>query len=276
MKKIILLCLITSCIHPVIAQTINLTENEKPLDGIVDHKKNMTMKALPYAPVRTADVLWEKRIWRVIDTREKINLTFRYPKMPLFTILEKGIREGQITAYSPEDEHFSMPMDTAALFAQLYQKDTVEIIDVETGLSRFQVVENQIDPEDIKYFRLKEIWYFDTRESTLKVRILGIAPVMDVKGESGNVRYKKVLFWLYYPHCRDLLASHEVFNPNNDFGRMTWEDLFEMRYFSSHIMKESNIRDERLQAMYSGTDLLLKAEEIEQQIFNFEQDLWSY
>ncbi|WP_367177076.1 hypothetical protein [uncultured Eudoraea sp.] len=47
------------------------------LDGIVDRSELNTNKALPYPPVRAADILWEKRIWRVIDTREKINLPFR-------------------------------------------------------------------------------------------------------------------------------------------------------------------------------------------------------
>jgi hypothetical protein len=57
---------------------------------------------------------------------------------------------------------------------------------------------------------------------------------------------------------------------------MTWEDLFEMRFFASYIYKESNVYDRRLQDYLSGVDLLLEADKIKQEIFNFEHDLWSY
>ena len=104
MKKVLLLLLITSCIHPLFGQDMKTTDTKSPLDGIVDHTENMTMKALTYPPLRAADILWEKRIWRVIDTRQKMNLNFRYPEKPLFTILEEEIMAGRITAYSPEDD----------------------------------------------------------------------------------------------------------------------------------------------------------------------------
>ena len=38
---------------------------------------------------------------------------------------------------------------------------------------------------------------------------------------------------------------------------MTWEDLFEMRKFSSYIFKGGNVRNNRLQDTYAGADLLL-------------------
>jgi hypothetical protein len=49
-----------------------------------------------------------------------------------------------------------------------------------------------------------------------------------------------------------------------------------MRFFASYIYKESNVRDRRLQDYLTGIDLLLEADKIKQEIFNFEHDLWSY
>jgi len=49
-----------------------------------------------------------------------------------------------------------------------------------------------------------------------------------------------------------------------------------MRKFSSYIFKEGNVRDNRLQDLYSGIDLLLEANKIKEEIFSFEQDLWQY
>jgi gliding motility associated protien GldN len=110
----------------------------------------------------------------------------------------------------------------------------------------------------------------------MQVRILGIAPLIDVKDDNGNFRYEKPMFWVYYPEARESLARERVFNFGNDTSPMTWEDLFEMRFFSSYIYKESNVFDRRLQEYLSGVDLLLEADKIKQEIFNFEHDLWSY
>ena len=86
---------------------------------------------------------------------------------------------------------------------------------------------------------MKEVWFFDEESSTLQVRILGIAPLIDKTDENGNFLYEKPMFWVYYPQAREILARERVFNIGNDASAITWEDLMEMRYFSSYIFKES-------------------------------------
>jgi len=250
--------------------------SEKPLDDIVEKRLTAEKRVLPYDPVREADIFWEKRIWRVIDIREKMNLPFAYPERPFFKILMDAAIEGEITVYSAEDDKFTNALTPEEVAAQGASVDTVITFDPETYEEKIQVVRNDINPEDIKRFRLKEIWFFDEESSTMQVRILGIAPLRDVKDENGNFKYELPLFWAYYPECREILAREKVFTMGNDAAPTTWEDLFEMRFFSSYIYKESNVRDERIQDYMTGIDILLEAEKIEQEIFNFEHDLWSY
>ncbi|GJM35809.1 MAG: gliding motility protein GldO [Saprospiraceae bacterium] len=247
-----------------------------PLDGIVERSTLQQKAPLVYPPIREADILWETRIWRVLDTREKLNLCFRYPGEPLFEILQEAIESGGLTAYSAESDDFSQPLDTAELFAQLYERDTIPIFNVDTQIERYQEIVNDIDPDDIKRYRLKEVWYFDTRHSVMRVRVIGIAPMIDVTDDNGNFLYEKPLYWIYYPQARKVLAHHQVFNPSNDRDPMSWEDLFEMRRFSSHVMKESNIHDNRLQDYLTGIELLQESKKIEAEIFNMEHDMWSY
>ena len=52
------------------------TTNSAPIDGIVEKTNFKDRRVLPYPAVREADILWEKRIWRQIDTRQKMNLPF--------------------------------------------------------------------------------------------------------------------------------------------------------------------------------------------------------
>ncbi|MFQ5447126.1 MAG: gliding motility protein GldN, partial [Saprospiraceae bacterium] len=248
----------------------------KPVDDIVEKRITVEKRLLPYDHVREADIFWEKRIWRVIDIREKMNLPFAYPERPFFSILMDAATSGEITVYSTEDDKFTNPLvpdEVASMGATI---DTVITFDPETYEEQLQVVRNDLNPEDVKRFRLKEVWFFDKETSTLQVRILGIAPLIDVKDENGNFRYEKPMFWVYYPEAREVLSRERVFNFGNDASPVTWEDLMEMRYFSSYIYKESNVRDRRLQDYLTGVDLLLEADKIKQDIFNFEHDLWSY
>jgi hypothetical protein len=55
---------------------------------------------------------------------------------------------------------------------------------------------------------------------------------------------------------------------------LTWDDIFQLRYFSSHITKENNLYDRRISDYKSGYDAISEAENIHNSIFNFEQDLW--
>ncbi len=248
----------------------------KPLDDIVDKRLTNEKRLLAYDHVREADIFWEKRIWRVIDIREKMNLPFAYPERPFFSILMDAAINSEITVYSTEDDKFSAsltPSEVATMGATI---DTVITFDPETYEEQLQVVRNDINPEDVKRFRLKEVWFFDEETSTLQVRILGIAPLVDKTDENGNFLYEKPMFWVYYPEAREILSRERVFNIGNDASPITWEDLLEMRYFASYIYKESNVRDRRIQDYLTGIDLLLEADKIKQEIFNFEHDLWSY
>lgn len=251
-------------------------EEDGPIDDIVEKRIIDERRVLPYQPLREADIFWEKRIWRVIDIREKMNLPFAYPEKRFFTILMDAAVNNDITVYSTEDDKFSnklQPDEVAAMGATV---DTVITFDPETYEEQIQIVRNELNPEDVMRFRMKEIWFFDEETSMLQVRILGIAPLIDVKDDNGNFKYEKPLFWVYYPECREVLSHHQVFNAGNDASPNSWEDLLEMRYFSSYIYKQSNVHDFRLQDYLTGVDLLLEAEKIKQEIFNFEHDLWSY
>lgn len=252
------------------------TDKSKPLDDIVERRTIVEKRVLPYDPIRESDVFWTKRVWRVIDVREKMNLPFAYPERPFFDILMDAAKSGEITVYSSESDKFTIPMTTEEVSSIGANVDTVTVIDPETYEETQTIVSNEINPEDVKRFRLKEIWYFDKETSRLNVRILGIAPLYDEKDSNGNVKYEKLLFWVYYPEARQVLARERAFNVGNDSSPMTWEDIMEMRFFSSYIFKESNVFDRRLEAYLSGVDLLMEGEKIKNEIFNFEHDLWSY
>jgi gliding motility associated protien GldN len=282
--KYFTLCLFSFSVTGVFgqAETRIITESSDPLedvyiDDIVPKRLIYETKVLPYEPVREADVPWEKRLWRVIDVREKINLPFVYPEMPFFSILSEAADNGEIRVF--EDDKFTQMLTADEVLSRLVTIDTVSVYNPETYEETVRIVRSEMNPEDIKRYRVKEIWYFDEEASRMKVRILGIAPIRDYYDkETGIFKYEGPMFWVYYPETREVLARHRVFNESNDAAPMTWYDMFEMRMFSSYIFKSSNVLDYRLQDYYptDGIARLMESDKIKAELFNWEHDLWTY
>ncbi|MEZ4919210.1 MAG: gliding motility protein GldN [Saprospiraceae bacterium] len=250
---------------------------EIPLDDITQRNVVSEKMPLAYAPIREADIAWEKRMWRVIDVREKQNLPFIYPEAPLFQILANGIAQGKIPAYSTEDDKFTKRLSNVEVDAQLHKTDSILVTDFETGEDILRIVKNDINWENVQRFRVKEIWFWDAATSSLRVRILGIAPLITDLDENGNFRFERPLFWVHYPSAREYLAGHKAYtHADNPAANITWEDLFEMRYFASHVIKESNLYDRKIEEYLSGVDMLTESGKISDDLFAREHDMWTW
>ena len=247
----------------------------QPVSDIIEPKILKEKSVLPYPKIQERDIMWKKYIWRVIDVREKMNLPFMYPQAPFFEIMTNAAKNGELNLYSPEDDHFSYNLSNEELNEMLFNKDTVQIWKDSDNVE-FVPIQNQLNYEDVKRFRVKEVWYFDSHYSVLKVRILGVAPLIEIHNENGDFQYERPLFWAAYNELRPVLAKERVFNPQNDAANTSWEDLMEMRYFASVIIKASNVHDRKIEDYLTGVAALREAEKIRMEIFNFEHDLWAY
>ncbi|MBS1730212.1 MAG: gliding motility protein GldN [Bacteroidetes bacterium] len=258
-------------------------------DASIEQNLVKDRQPLPYENLREDDAVFRVRVWREIDTREKMNLPFQYSaeedngNQRFISILLQAIKDGDVTAFSGDDDRFTTPItfdDAMKAFAG--GSDTVPKIDRDGNVVGYEVRAKQFDPDSIYKFRLKEEWIFDKESSRLFVRILGIAPVIPYRLSTGDIipNSERPVWWVYYPDMRPVLAKHDVYNPKNYGSRMTWEELFESRMFSSYITKSTmdNPFDQSLANIYPNNTLfrLLKGEQIKEKIFNYEQSLWSY
>jgi gliding motility associated protien GldN len=299
MKKIILLILtLTFAFVGVNAQDVLSIEE---MNSVFKKEKHHNKKVQHYAPLRQADVMWSRKIWREIDLRQKMNHPLYYPendgvahtiedRKSLIDVLYSAINEGSITAYgNPSmDDEFRLPMTPDEIKAIGGAKETIEEAvnweKVADGMTEEEALERNavvipFNRNSVKKWRLKEEWFFDKQRSVMDVRIIGMAPLQEDRDEvTGQLTGGfSPLFWVYFNEAREILINAEVFNlVKNDAERRTYDDIFWKRMFSSTITKEANVMDRKVNEYMIGLDALLEAERIKTEIFNIEHDLWEY
>ncbi|PLW93112.1 MAG: gliding motility protein GldN [Marinilabiliales bacterium] len=238
---------------------------------------------VPYQHVRKADVFWAKRIWRVIDLREKINHPLYYPEQPtqgrisLVSVILQGIEEGSLTAYDALNDDFTERLSEDQVRNILVQTDTIrDRFDPFGNMLPDTVIEKTFQPADVTMIRIKEDWFFDKQRSVIEVRILGLCPVKEKYDANGEYQGTVPIFWVYFPEARSIFVKYEVFNRFNDGQRLSYDDWFFKRFFGSYIIKESNVYDRYITQYAQQMDALLESERIEDATFIFEHDLWEY
>lgn len=260
-------------------------------DAAFDRSAINDRTPLPYEHLRWDDALFAEKVWRELDLREKMNMPFRYKAeddngdQQFISILLRAVKNGDVTAFSADDDRFTTPMSLADVNSSITggaTSDTSAVYDVNdpSKIVKYVVTQTSFDPTSVMKLRIKEEWVFDREASRMFVRILGIAPLKTQYAPNGEERGQTPMFWVYYPDMRPILAKYEVYNSKNmGNGRMTWEELFESRMFSSYIVKSTldNPGNRQIRQMIKDPILaLLEGENTRDRIFNYEQDLWSY
>jgi gliding motility associated protien GldN len=277
-RKLIYVCILVFFSVTLIAQN-------KVLDKPWIKENTPTRRVVPYTHVREADVMWHRRIWRVIDLREKINHPLYYPIQPiqdrksLFDVMKEGILEGTITAYSDADDEFTVQLTKAEAKAKMGRyKETKQYDDFgEEIIGAADSTYEEYGSIDVVEYRVKEDWFFDRERSIMDVRIIGMAPALNIIDQAtGESKGKQVLFWVYFPEARYVFANYDVFNRQNDAEKRTYDDIFWKRMFNSYIYKRSNVYDRNNKDYLKGLDLILDSDNIKDDMFNLEHDMWNF
>lgn len=294
MKRIIIFLVASGfwASHTLLAQVDSATT---ALDSKVEvyMKENIPFKKpIPFAHVREADVLWERVVWREIDLRQRQNFPLYFPTNPkvigsrknFFTLLMEGVERGEITPYNPFplSDEFAEPITYETILANpsLIEDDKTETQLSLDGMSEVDVVikgRNLLEQDNIQRIMVKEKVYFDRRHSRLERRVIGLMPVFIIPIEGSTVPRRIPVMWIYMPEARPLLSRHTAYNPNNEAQQISYDDFFMQHMYRGEIIRVGNIfNNRRLDEYTTGLDTLYEAQRIENEIFDWEQDLWEY
>ena len=257
------------------AQVISPSDDGVIADAPKDYHHNMVF---PYPYLREADMMWSTRHWERIDLRQKMNLHLYYPvqslpdRKSLFDVIIDGIMtEGTIIEVFADDR-FETPLTAEQAAGYVQMIDTIK--DPDDPSIILLVDTTSISSKDVKFWEIKSDWFFDKQRGELKNRILGISPIV----ENPKTLEKYNLFWVWFPDARMALATHASFNGQNNSSRLTYDQVFHLRFFDSVIYKEDNVYDRQIEEYKrsSNLDQLLEAERIKTNLRNMEAELWEY
>ncbi|TKC00223.1 hypothetical protein [Pedobacter cryophilus] len=238
--------------------------------------------------VKSDDVIFAKRVSRDIYFADPAN---RYlvpvdTNRNFLTVLLRGISTANVEAYQ------SWNPSTGRVEELIDYNTLLTKSDASAGLG-FAL---QFSDQELLAkcgLRLVEDWYFDTNRSELKSFIVAIGFIVpgaaaasanvpklkdpNVKlGETGDGMVG--LFYVNYPTIRNYICKFNVYHPNEKI-RYSFDDVFQLRYFSSLIIEESNPDGYKLANrpdLKSGLDKLLEADRIKKSLIQYEQDMWQH
>ena len=260
-------------------------------DRVYDNENTPNRRPIKYTNLRQADVAKEKRVWRKLDLKEKLNLPLMYPDVDsgvnqnresFFVILRNAILAGKISFF--KDDEFRQPFLSKDEVAKELRKplDSIKQLDMSGNDSvdaNNNVVYKLLPPtdystKDVLSLSIKEDWYFDKQRSVWDVRILGIC--LNINKLVKGAAYTVPVGWVYYEDCREIFARKEVYNPKNDSERRTLDDFFWKRMFSSYITRESNVFERSVSDFTVGLDAMLEADRIKSDMYKWESEIWHY
>lgn len=235
--------------------------------------------AVPMPYLREADVKYSRRIIRCIDARQKMNKALEWPRSPLNTYLRDLAYEGVIVPYrndSLASFYYSTQLRErgSTIFDLWVQDDSTD-----PDIGHYEPMNIPYDWGKIHKFWVMEDWIFDYKYSTFRPRIIALAPVFAPEYAGIQTR-EQPMCWFKMDNLRQMFSNKELFNRYNDAARLSYDDFFQSRLFDSYIIYESNVFDNYINQYQEyaedGVGALLRADEIKNDLFIFEHDLWQF
>lgn len=273
-------------------------------------ERSTTAASNPSArPIPESDVMFKKTVWRAIDLREKQNRPMFSQNREITKVIIEAVKRGELQAYKNDslatpltlqefNQNMTVPDQAGGLTEAEKAAGFTEQVDDGWGAPATpkkapantnvtpagspttpEATGFEYFPKQIHQLELKEDVIFDKKRSRLYHDIKSITLMLPaslspigIEQEIGSFKYSDLV--------RVFKANPDQaiwFNTLNDAQHKNLAEAFELWLFSSYIVKVSNPANARLEEIHGGPKQgLLAAQQITEELIEFEYNLWSF
>ena len=247
--------------------------NEKGTVFIQTNELNEMADTIAKLDHRIDDIVWSRIVYRIIDLRDKQNFQLYFPTRPndeyksLFRVMLDGISskgKKPLTAYMRSEREIKpLFLDEFVLKGQslsnvfAFSDDSTEVqVNPEKNIVQFDSLSNQSKVDNTYYkdyvknqykFLIQEIIFFDKHTSRVYSKIMAIAPLYGAspynkeKVDSWKYFQQSILCWFVFDDLRPYLAKQYVIPNGNETQRLTYDEFFTQKLYSSYILGDANM-----------------------------------
>jgi len=242
----------------------------------------------PYSvrPIHESDVLYKKTVIRALDLREKQNLPIFSTNKEITRIIIDAVKKGDIKPYTSD----SLDQGRSLTKEEFQKKITMAVpedneggdepaADPATGGGDAAPAGLEYLPKQLYQMQMKEDYIFDKQRSRAYHDIQSITVLIPSEFNAKGIEEPIATF-----KYKDLVEVFKkdpraiYFNPSNDAEHRSLVDAFDLRLFSSYIIKVSNPRDEYLVDIYTESQKqgIMASYWKANELMEFEHNLWEF
>jgi gliding motility associated protien GldN len=258
-------------------------------------------------PIHESDIMYQKTIIRAMDLREKQNQPMFSQNKWITKLIIEAVKRGDITPWATDSleeggkltiDEFSKAMSIGgAIPTEMEVMDAVQnkindgSLDVTgdtTGTFAKTLGElvaasgaGEFMPRDLYQMEIKENVIFDKQRSRMYYDIHSITMKVPADHPDNKKGIEMVIASFSYKDLIEKVFKDNPnaiwYNPQNDAQHKTLADAFELRLFSSYIIKVSNPSDAMLQDIYGDPERGIMASQWAAFILlEYEHNLWEF
>jgi hypothetical protein len=234
-------------------------------------------------PVHESYQMYKKTLWRRMDLKEKQNKPFYSRNGELSTIIIDAVRTGLLIPYS--NDSVTTRMSKADFLNELKPpEEGGELTEDEIAMG-FGAAQDADDPFADAFGDVEEETNVVVEYPGREFSILEIKEDMFFDRNRSRMYYDIQALTLFLPSdpndpsrtLEEPLASFK-YNVRNSAEHRNFAEAFELRLFSSNLIKFANPDDERIMEIYdkSRRDGILASQKLEHDMVEFENELWEF
>jgi gliding motility associated protien GldN len=249
--------------------------------------------------IHESDIMYQKSVVRAVDLREKQNKPLFARDQEITKLLLDAVKEGVITPYSSDSldegrvltlDEFNTAIKIAGVAPVVEEEEFAAPATDEWGSApaktetpvAVEAPSYEYRARDLYQLEINEDVLFDKQRSVLFYDIQSITMYVpadqadNIKGFQYAVctfKYKELVEKVFKDNPKAIW-----FNPYNDKEHRNLADAFELRLFSSYLVKISNPSDEYIEETYGGDPRtgIMASQWKAFEMLEYEHNLWEF